>query len=175
MTIGPHARLDRLSGLVDVKLHLIEFEQKVVGEFDVRLVDLVDQQHRANGRNEGVPQLAAANVIGDLGHARVAELRIAQARDGVILIEALLGARGRLDVPGDERGADRGGDLLREQRLAGAGLALDEQRTLERDCGVDRGLQFVARHISGGSFKTHQCRLQFQSKLPWSRDRHCER
>ena len=155
MTMGRRRALHRLSGLVDVELHLIEFEQKIVGEFDVRLVDLVDQQHGANGRNEGLPQLAAADVIGDLGHARVAELQIAQARDGVIFVKALLGARGRFDVPGDERGADRGGDLLSQQRLAGAGLALDEQRTLERDRGVDRGLQFVARHIGSGAFKTH--------------------
>ena len=124
MTIGRTRRPHRLSGLVDVKLHLIEFEQKVVGEFDVRLVDLVDQQHRAKGRNEGVPQLAAANVVGDLGYARVAELRIAKARDGVIFIEALLGSRGRFDVPGDKRGLNGGGDFLSEQRLAGAGSPL---------------------------------------------------
>src|ERR1700728_2867045 len=152
---GPHARPYRLSGLVDVKLHLIEFEQKVVGKFDVRLVDLVDQQHWAKRRNEGVPQLAAADVVGDFGYARVAELRIAQARDGVIFIEALLGSRGRFDMPGDERGLKGGGDLRGEQRLAGAGLAFDQQRTLERDRGFNRGLQLVARHIGGGSFKTH--------------------
>ena len=28
---------------------LVEFEQEIVGEFDVRLVDLVDQQHRPLG------------------------------------------------------------------------------------------------------------------------------
>jgi hypothetical protein len=32
--------------LVDVELHAIELEQQVVGELDVGLVDLVDQQHR---------------------------------------------------------------------------------------------------------------------------------
>src|SRR5579863_8926585 len=63
----PQARLDRLSGLVDVKLHLVELEQEIVGELDVRLVDLVDQEHWTNGRGERLPQLAAANIVGDLG------------------------------------------------------------------------------------------------------------
>ena len=164
MTIGRSARLHRLAGLVDVELHLVEFEQEIVGELDVGLVDLVDQQHRPLGRGERLPQLAAPDVVGDVGDARVAELRIAQPRDGVIFVQALLGAGRRLDVPGDERRADRAGDLLRQQRLAGAGLALDEQRTLERDRGVDRGLQFVARDIGGRAFKTHR-----RSRLPGSR------
>ncbi len=36
--------------LVDVELHPIELEQQVVGELDVGLVDLVDQQHRRGTR-----------------------------------------------------------------------------------------------------------------------------
>ena len=68
--------------------------QEIVGEFDVRLVDLVDQQHRPLGRRERLPQLAAADVVGDLGDARVAELRISQPRDGVVFVEPLLGASG---------------------------------------------------------------------------------
>src|SRR5208337_2915470 len=38
----PQLRADRFSSLVHVKFHLIEFEQKVVGELDVGLIDLVD-------------------------------------------------------------------------------------------------------------------------------------
>src|ERR1700722_19855827 len=164
---GPQARPHRLSGLVDVKLHLIEFEQEIVREFDVRLVDLVDQQHRANGRNERLPQLATPNVVGDLRHARVAELRVAQARHGVIFIQALLGSRGRLDVPGDERGLKRAGNLLREQRLAGSGLALDQQRSLERDRGVEGSLQFIARYIGGGAFETHHKQRRLPNSSTW--------
>ncbi len=73
------ARLDPLAGLVDVELHLVEFEQEIVGEFDVRLVDLVDQKHRPVGRRESLPQLAAPDVVGDIGNARIAELRVTQA------------------------------------------------------------------------------------------------
>ncbi len=155
-TIGRRAALDRLAGLVDVELHAVEFEQQIVGEFDVGLVDLVDQQHRPLARDESLPQLAAADVVADVGDARVAELRIAQARDGVVFVEPLLGAGRRLDVPGDQRRAERVGDLLGEQRLAGAGLALDQQRPLEADRRIDRGLQFVAGDIGRRALKTHR-------------------
>jgi hypothetical protein len=40
-----------------VEFHAVEFLQQVVGELDVGLVDLVDQQHGAWG-GEGLPQLA---------------------------------------------------------------------------------------------------------------------
>ena len=83
--------------------------------------------------------------------------------DGVIFVEALLGPRRRLDVPGDERRSQRAGDLLREQRLAGAGLALDQQRALERDRGVDRGFEFVAGHIGGRALKSHRLQLRAAS------------
>ena len=39
--------LDGLVRLVDVELHAVELLQQVVGELDVGLVDLVDQQHGA--------------------------------------------------------------------------------------------------------------------------------
>ena len=50
MTIGRSARPHRLAGLVDVELHAVEFEQEVVRELDIGLVDLVDQQHRPLAR-----------------------------------------------------------------------------------------------------------------------------
>ena len=49
------ARLHGFAGLVDEELHAIELEQQVIGKFDVGLVDLVDQQHRALVGDEGVP------------------------------------------------------------------------------------------------------------------------
>ena len=51
----PPPRLDGFAGLVDEELHAVEFEQQIVGELDVRLVDLVDQQHRPRVCDEGVP------------------------------------------------------------------------------------------------------------------------
>jgi hypothetical protein len=48
-------------------------------------------------------------------------------------------------VPFDQRRAERGGDFVSEDGLAGAGLALDQQRPAELDRGVDRDLEIVGR------------------------------
>ena len=79
---------------------------------------------------ERLPQLALADVVADVVDARVAELAVAQAADGVVLVEALQRLGGGLDVPLDERHAERLGDLEGQHRLAGARLALDQQRPL---------------------------------------------
>ena len=67
MTTGGRRRAHRLAGLVDKELHAVEFEQQVIGKLDVRLVDLVDQQNRAFGRDERIPQFAALDVVADFG------------------------------------------------------------------------------------------------------------
>ena len=109
-----------------------------------------------SSRREGLPQLAALDVVADVVDARVAELAVAQARDGVVLVEALLRLGGRLDVPLDERRAERLGDFERQHRLAGAGLALDQQGPLQRDGGVDGDLQIVGRDVALGALELHR-------------------
>ena len=102
------------------------------GKLDVGLVDLVDQQHGLLVGGERLPQLAALDVVADVLEARIAELAVAQPRHGVVFVEALLRLGGRLDVPFDQVEPERGGDLAGEFGLAGAGLALDQQRAFER-------------------------------------------
>src|ERR1700733_7417024 len=58
--------LDALAGLVDEKLHAIEFKQQIVGKLDIGLVDFVDQQYRPLVMGEGFPQFAALDVVGDV-------------------------------------------------------------------------------------------------------------
>ena len=112
--------MHRFPGLVDEELHAIEFLQQVVGKLDVRLVDLVDQQHRPLVGGEGLPQLAAFDVVADVLDPRVAELAVAQPRDRIVFVQPLQRLGGRLDVPLDERRAERFGDLDRQHGLAGA-------------------------------------------------------
>ena len=57
--------------LVDIEFHAIELEEKVVGELDIRLVDLVDQQHRSLGSLERLPQFSGHDIIGDVVDALV--------------------------------------------------------------------------------------------------------
>jgi hypothetical protein len=137
----PMLGADEFARLVAVELHAVDFAQQVVREFDVGLVDLVDQQrHRLVGR-EGLPQHALDDVVVDVLHALAAvdvrELAVAQAAHRVVFIQALLRLGGRLDVPLQQRQPQRLGHFLGQHGLAGAGLALDQQRALERDGGID--------------------------------------
>ena len=75
--------------LVDEELHAVEFLQQVVRKFDVRLVDLVDQQHHTLFRVERFPELALLDVVSDVLHTLVTELGIAQARDRIVFVETV--------------------------------------------------------------------------------------
>ncbi|MCY1228331.1 hypothetical protein D9M72_406400 [compost metagenome] len=147
-------RLDQFARLVDIELHAVEFAQQVVGEFDVGLVDLVDQQHDLLVGVKGLPQHALDDVVADVVDAVVAQLRVAQARHRVILVQALLRLGGRLDMPLLQRHAQRGGDFLGQHGLAGAGLALDQQRALQRARGIDGQLEVVGGDILIAALET---------------------
>ena len=62
--------LDRLLGLGDVELHLVQLPEEVVGELQVGLVHLVDQQHHLLVGGERLAQLAQLDVLCDVVHAR---------------------------------------------------------------------------------------------------------
>ena len=149
--LGP----DRLLRFVDVELHAVELEQQVVRELDIGLVDFVDQQHGRFGAGKGFPQLAARDVVGDVADALIAELAVAQARHGVVFVEPLPRRGGGLDMPAYEGLAEGAGDLLGEHGLPRSGLALDQQRALQRDGGVDRGHQIARRDIGVGAGEFH--------------------
>ena len=155
MTIGPMFRLDGLVRLVDVELHAVEFLQQVVWELDVGLVDLVDEQHRALIHRERLPQLALADVVADVGDPRIAELAVAQPADGIVFVEALQRLGGGLDVPFDQRRADRFGDFDGENGLPRARFTLYQQWSLQRDGRVDGDLQVVCRHVVLRALEPH--------------------
>ncbi len=147
---GTHDRADRLVRLLDVEFHAVEFLQQVVREFDVRLVDLVERQDRPHRRGEGIQQISGAQIVAHVVHPFLAQLAVAQAADGVVFVQTVVGLGRGLDVPGDQRRAQRGGDLIGQNRLAGARLALDQQRPLQRHGGVDGDLQIVGGDVAGG-------------------------
>jgi hypothetical protein len=62
-------------------------------------------------------------------------------------------------VPLDERDAQRLGDLEGQHGLAGAGLALDEQRALQGDGGIDGDLEIVGRHVVFRTLELHEVAL----------------
>ena len=158
---GAVPRPHRLAGLVDVELHPVELGQKVVRKLDVGLVDLVDQEDDLLVRLERLPQLAAADVVADVVNPRVAELAVAQPADRVVLVEPLDRLGRRLHVPFEQRQTEAEGDLARQLGLAGAGLALDQKRPLERHRGIDRDGKIAGCHIGVGTGETicHGCAL----------------
>jgi hypothetical protein len=136
---------------------LIEFLQQVVGELDVGLVDLVDQEDYALVGLERLPQLALLDVVANVVEALVARAGCrAGATDRIVFVEALLRLGGGLDVPGDQARTEGFGQLFGEHGLAGARFTLDQQRTLQGDGGVDRELEVVGGDVGLGAFELHR-------------------
>ena len=109
-----------------MEFHAVEFLQKIVREFDVRLVNFVDQKDREFGSGEGFPELSLADVIRDVVDAFVAELPVAKTRYRIIFIKALMRLCGGFHVPFDQRCAHCLGEFIGQNGLAGAGLAFDK-------------------------------------------------
>src|SRR5690606_24317194 len=59
-----------------------------------------------------------------------------------------------LDVPLQQGPVQGAGDFLGQQGLAGAGLALDQQRALQRQGGVDGCLQGFGGDVAVGAVET---------------------
>src|SRR5437870_5105412 len=106
---GALRRLHELPRFVYEELHAVELAQEVVGEFDVGLVDLVDEEYDRRFGCERLPQHAADDVVADLAYAGVAKLGIAQAAHRVVLVQALLRLGRGFDVPFEERQPERPG------------------------------------------------------------------
>ena len=150
----PMPRADQLLRLVDVEFHAVELAQQVVRKLDVGLVDFVDQYHRLQLELECLPEPALDDVITDVVDPDIAELRISQPRDCVVLIQSLLRLAGGFDVPLQQRPVQRECDLLRQLGFAGARLALDQQRTLQDDRRVDGQAQILGGDVTFGTAET---------------------
>ena len=148
--LGAHGLLR----LGDIELHLIELPEKVVREFKVRLVDLVDEQHDLLIGGKGLAELAELDIFCNIIHAGRAELTVVQALHHVVDIQAVLRFSRGLDTPDDELFAHRLRHGLREHRLAGAGLPLDEQRLFERHGNIHRVHQLRARDVIFTAFES---------------------
>src|SRR5690606_37139089 len=96
---GPVFGHNALLGLVNKKLHFVDFQQQVVGEFDIGFVDFIDQQHHRLVGGKGLPQLALNNVVADIVDAVNAQLRVTQTGNGIVFVKALMRLGGTFDVP----------------------------------------------------------------------------
>ena len=138
-----------------------ELEQERL-ELVVGAVDLVDQQHDRSIVLERVEQRASQQepareqlslVDASLGRAQREQLsRVVPVVDRVVQVDALVA------LQADQARAGGRGERARHLRLADAGLALEQQRLLERDREVnaqrERPVSEVALGREGGT-----CRL----------------
>jgi hypothetical protein len=142
MTMG-RCRPGRLAGLVDEELHAVEFLQQVVGNsisaLSISSISSTVLPSAAKA-SQSLPRL---DVVGTSLTRSSPSWLSRRPADGVVFVEPLLRLGGRLDVPFDQRQAERAGDLARQLGLAGAGLALDQQRDAPADGGVDRNGQVL--------------------------------
>ena len=139
-----------------MKSHLVQLAQQIVRELQVRLVDLVDEHDHRVGRREGLTEHAHLDVAPDLPDISLAEARVVQARHHVIGVQALLGDRRGLDVPGEQRLAERLGDGVGELRLSRARLTADQQRAPQRDGGVHVGEEIGVRDVLSRAGETFE-------------------
>jgi hypothetical protein len=101
-------------------------------------------------RLEGLPQRALHDVVADVADFLVAELRVAQARYGVVFVQALVRLGGGLDVPLQQRPAQRARHLFRQHGFPGAGFSLDQERALQDERGVDGEFEVIGGDIAVG-------------------------
>ena len=120
--LGTH----RLLCLVDEEFHAIEFQQKIVRELDIRLVDLINQQYHLLLGFEGFPQLALDDVVADVLDLLVTELGIPQAGDRIVFVQSLLSLGGGFDVPGNQAQAEGRSHFFGQEGFTSAGLAFDQ-------------------------------------------------
>ena len=160
---GPLPGPDGLPGLRDVELHLVQLPQKVVGEFQVRLVDLVDQQDHLLFCGEGLPQLAQLDVTCDVVHAVGPKLAVVEPLDHVVDVKTVLGLGGGLHIPDDQLFSQGLGHGLRQHGFARTRLALDKQRLFQRHGDVHRRHQLAGGYVLIGSRKNLFHMLTFVS------------
>ena len=140
--------------LIDIELHLVQFPQQIVGELQIRLVDLVNEKHYLLFAVKGLSQFAQFDVMGNVVHTFLAELPVIETLNGVIHIQPLLGFGGGLDIPNDQPLTQGFGHGLRQHGLARAWLSLDQKRLFQRDCNIHTGHQLLTGHVFSGSLKS---------------------
>ncbi len=98
---------------MNVKFHLVQFPQKVVGKLQIRLVDFIYQKHHLLVTVKSFPQLAQFDIAGNIVHTRFSKLPVVEPLDGIVYIEPLLRFGSGFDIPYNQLFAKRRCNRLR--------------------------------------------------------------
>ncbi len=148
---GPVLRLHRSLRLMNVEFHLIQFPEKIVGEFQIRLVNLVDQQNHLLLRLKSLSQLAQLDITGDIIDALLTELTVVQSLNRIVHIQTILCLGGGFYIPDDQLLPKGIGDRLRQHRLARARLTFHEQWLLQGNRHIDACQKLLGCNIVGSA------------------------
>ena len=108
---------------------------------------------QANGHQQAIIEQHLGSVVEGKQHI-FATLNNAWWNEGGLVHVARNQRLGRrLDVPGDQGRVQRPRELIGQDRLAGARLALDQQGALQRHRGIDGDLQVVGGDVVGRAFE----------------------
>ena len=146
----------------DIKFHFVQLPKQVVGEFQIRFVDFVNQQNHLFIAGKCFTQLAQLYIFRNVVYAFIAELAVIQALYNVINIKPVLRFCGGFNVPDNELFAQSLRDGLRKHGFACARLALYQQRFLQGNCDIDRTHQLVAGYIV---FTALECHIHLYFRL----------
>ena len=146
---------DGFLGFRDVEFHFVQFPQKVIGEFQIGLVDLVDQEDHLFVAVEGFPQFAQFYVFCDIVNAFVAELGVIQTLYHVVNVQTVLRLCGGFDVPDHEFFAQRLRNGFCQHGFACAGFAFDQQRFLQGNGDIYGTHQLFAGYVVFAALKCH--------------------
>jgi len=77
-----------------MKTPLLEFKKQVIGELNITLINLIDEQDQPTGSGKGPAQGARLDIILNIVDITTAEAGIIQALDRVIGVETVAGLGG---------------------------------------------------------------------------------
>lgn len=134
---GPLFGADRLPRFGNVKFHAVQFPQEVIGKFQVRLIDFINEKDALLIFAKSLAQLAQMDVFFDVIHSLGTKLAVIKTLHRIIDIESVLSLRCRFDVPNEKLHAQAVRNGLGQHGLSRSRFSFDEERFLERRCNVD--------------------------------------
>ena len=102
---------------------------------------------------EGLADFAHPDVVLDVADIPlgVAETAVVEPGQGIVLVEGLHQLHARLHVEHDQGHAQALGNGVGQHGLAGARLALEQQRHLQCHGDIDDPGQFFVQHVAAGA------------------------
>src|SRR5262249_21246380 len=91
---SPLLRYNALVRLENVKMHLIEFIEQVVGKLDIGFIDFVDEHYHLFVCRKRLPETAEPDITFNVRHIAIAKARIVEALHRIVDVQPVFGLSG---------------------------------------------------------------------------------